>query len=1031
MEKRREKMKFPKRFLVVLTLVLAGLVLIACKPGEETVVDASPVFAGVGAVTIEPYDEFDPLAGVTATDAEDGNLTTAINVKSNNLDNAVIGTYEIVYEVVDSAGNRTTVTRTVNVALAEEDFPLAQYLSGVDLSKLPGEEKAILFAAAESYLLENVYAGVPLYTRATQVIYSDRVQLFSPEYNGVMGFGTGFSQLSADDSTVKMFGDTNGQAGEYTWRASFNTDPTGLNPWMADDSNTSDFTTHFTGALYEFFFDETKTGYEILPSLAKSEPIPINPQVINGKTYAKIWQIEIRDDLEWKFHPDTDVSGLPEGYEKLDAEDYLWTWQYALTNKWFRARTGGGDFVSQGIKGAADFIAGKNTWADVGIRMAEGKTNTIELEYVSEKSTFEIKYGFAGAVLTPINQQLFEELGEDYGLDPKSVASSGVYYFDTWTPGQLLLFKKNDKHPDKEMYHYTGYQYRFIDGSDNIFAEFIAGRLESASIPASQVENYLNNPAVKTAPDATTWRLMINGFGTPDVRDDYIAANPGVGIDDTWVPEPILSYLPMRQALYYGFDRYYAAVDLVKLYLPAHTLFAPTYFLDAESGLSVRGTEVGAAVEEDFGGGTNGYVPDAAVDLFKEAVAAAIADGHYTAGTASAYTVITLDLYWSSSGNTSAQMMVANLMEQYEELLVDDVNFVRLDIVEHDVAFPNNYYDYMMVAKMDLGIGGIQGSLLDAPSFLDVFSDDNRGGFTLNWGIDTSTPNIPVAYRNLEDEMVYEKWSFNALVEALTGRIYIKDGIEQKAFDTFEGLIGAYLDMGGETVDEITDAPVVGEYKLSMTLAEAATAKGFDSMITKLVVTESEKTFLFIIGKNGNSYELFSQEAITVADSVQAILDDYEDDDTTTTDDTAVAVAVYEQTLALEATDLGATALVSKNVAYGAGEGIVVVIAQLGTVYVVHDEFEYYATAEDAIGGHSGYASLLIEAVGPLSEAEIAANEYLDGLDLTTLALIVEEVESPAAVTEVYAASWDPSDPWDDAYVVLHIGDLFIGWAWL
>lgn len=871
-------MKFPKRFLVVLTLVLTGLVLIACKPGEETVVDASPTFSGVGAASIKVYDEFDPLAGVAATDPEDGNLTSSINVKSNNVDNTVIGTYQVVYEVLDSAGNRTQVTRTVNVtALDEQDYPLAQYLSGVDLSKLPGEEKAVLFAAAERYLLDNVLAGVPLYTRATRIMYSDRVQLFSPEYNGVLGFGTAFSQLSADDSTVKMFGDTFGQAGQYTWRASFNTDPTSLNPWNADDSNTATFTDHFNGALYDFYFDETKKGYEILPSLAKSEPIPVNPTVINGKTYAKIWRIEIRDDLQWKYHPSTNVSALPAGHQILNAEDYLWTWQHALTNKWFRARTGGGDFVSQGIKGAADFLAGTATWDQVGLRLAAGTTNTIELEYVNEKSTFEIKYGFAGEVLTPINRQLFEALGSDYGMDPTKVASSGIYYFDTWTPGQLLTFKKNDLHPQANLYKYTGYQYRYVNGSDNIFAEFLAGRLESAAVPASQVNNYLNDPRVKTAPDATTWRLMINGFGTTEARDAYIAANPGVGIDDQWVPEPILSYLPMRQAMFYGFDRYHAAVELVKLYLPAHTLFAPTYFIDAESGLSVRGTDAGQAVFDDFGGGSDGYFPDAAKDLFIEAVTAAIADGHYTAGTATNYTVITLQLYWASSGNTSAQMMVANLIEQYEALLVDDVNFVRLDIVENDVAFPNNYYDYMMVAKMDLGIGGISGSLLDAPSFLDVFSDDNRGGFTLNWGIDTTTPNIPVAYTNLEGKVVYEKWGYNALVEALTGRVYVKNGVEQSAWTNALDLINAYLDMAGEELESSADGAELAGYALPDTFETIIEENGFDSLEAFIVVTKTGKNYLFVVSKTGSDYKLYQQSALftTAAAAIQADLSSY------------------------------------------------------------------------------------------------------------------------------------------------------------
>ncbi len=947
-------MKFPKKMLFVFTLLLASFVLLACKPAD-VVVDVDPVISGVGAASIDLYDEFDPLAGVSATDAEDGSLT--VTVTSNNVDNTVIGTYQVVYSVTDSAGNVVTVTRTVTVnALAVEDYPLAQYLSGVDLSKLPAEDKGILFAAAERYLLENVYAGVPLYTRASRIMYSARTQLFSPEYNGVLGFGTAFSQFSQDDSNVLMYGSTYGNVGEYTWRASFNTDPTSLNPWGADDSNTATFTDWFNGGLYDFYFDASKTGYEILPSLAKSEPIPVNPTVINGKTYAKVWQIELKDDLQWAFHPDTDTSALPAGYADLDASDYLWTWQYALEHDWFRARTGGGDFVSQGIKNAAEFLAGTATWDQVGLRLAAGKTNTLELEYTNEKSTFEIKYGFAGAVLTPINQELFEALGNPtdglggtYGMTPKDVASSGIYVLDIWTPGQVLTYTKNELHPDSAMYHYTGYQYRFVDGSDAIFAEYLAGRLESAAVPASEVANYTSDPRVKTAPDATTWRLMINGFGTPAVRDAFIEEFPGIGLDENWEPEPILQYLPMRQALYYGFDRYYAAVDLVKLYLPAHTLFAPTYFLDGESGLSVRGTDAGQAIVDDFGGGSNGFYPDAALDLFKEAVAQGIADGYYTPGTAQAYTVITLELYWASSGNTSAQMMVTNLIEQYETLLVDDVNFVKLEITNNDVAFPGNYYDYMMVAKMDLGIGGISGSLLDAPSFLDVFCDDNRGGFTLNWGIDTTTANIPVSYSNLDGKVVYEMWSYNALVEALTGRIYVKNGGEQTSWSSADDLVNAYLDMNGEVLDNSSDGSVLAGYVLGDTLEAIAADEGFDSLVAKIVVTESGSNMLYVISLEGSSYKMYDQAAL-------------------------------------------------------------------------------FTTADEAIEADSGY-ELVAPAVLLTTDAEIAANPYIaDSYGYSTLAEIATAKGSPLEFTEIYACDWDG---WSDAYVVVHIGDYFIGWYWL
>jgi hypothetical protein len=865
-----------KKLIGILLAAVAAVVVIVLLilPGEEPA-NELPVFAGVSnaSIVLDPAnpEEFDPLAGVSATDLEDGDLTAEIVVKSNNLNVSVVGTYTIVYEVTDSEGAVVTATRTVTVTPPSVDnYPLAQYQSGVDLSKLDASQKAIIFAAAESYLLENVYAGVPLYTRASRVMYSERVQLFSPEYNGVLGFGTAFSQLTQDDSNVLMFGSTYGQAGEYTWRSSYNTDPVTLNPWLADDSSTSDFIDTFTGALYDFYFDSTKTGYEILPSLAAELPLALNPTTINGKDYAKVWRIELRTDLEWMFHPETDTSALAAGYEKLDANDYIWTWKEALDNQWFRAISGGGDFIAKGIKGVEDYVAGNASWESVGLRLIDDYT--IELEYTNEVAAFDVLYGFAGGSLQAINQELYEALGgeEGYGQGPTTVAASGVYYFDTFTPGQLLLFKKNELHPDAAMYYYTGQQYRFIDGSDAIFAEFIAGRLESAAVPASEVENYLNDPRVKTAPDATTWRLMINSFGTEEARDAFIAEYPSIGLSEDFVPEPILSYLPMRQALYYGFDRYDAAVNVVKLYLPAHTLFAPTYFLDGESGLSVRGTEVGQAVVDDFGGSSNGFVPDAAVDLFKEAVAEAIADGFYQPGTAQAYTTIELVLTYSSSGNTSAQAMVAYIEQQYEELLVDDVNFINLDIVVNDVAFPGNYYDYMMVANTDLGIGGISGSLLNAPSFLDVFSDDNRGGFTLNWGIDTQTANIPVSYTNLDGEVVYEMWGYNALITALNEKVYVRDGQEQTAWLSEDDIVAAYVDMAGEEFAASEDGAELAQYVLGQTVEELADEEGFDSVIAKIVTTESGKAYLYVISVNGDDYEMVKQSALYT--SLEAVL---------------------------------------------------------------------------------------------------------------------------------------------------------------
>ena len=65
--------------------------------------------------TITVGDTFDPMDGVTATDAEDGNLTSKIEVKKNDVDTTKAGKYEVTYKVTDSDGATRTKTITVTV----------------------------------------------------------------------------------------------------------------------------------------------------------------------------------------------------------------------------------------------------------------------------------------------------------------------------------------------------------------------------------------------------------------------------------------------------------------------------------------------------------------------------------------------------------------------------------------------------------------------------------------------------------------------------------------------------------------------------------------------------------------------------------------------------------------------------------------------------------------------------------------------------------------------------------------------------
>lgn len=341
----------------------------------------------------------------------------------------------------------------------------------------------------------------------------------------------------------------------------------------------------------------------------------------------------------------------------------------------------------------------------------------------------------------------------------------------------------------------------------------------------------------------------MNMFGTEANRDAYIAENPDTDIDPSYVPEPILGYLEFRQALHYGLDREKLSSESQNRYLPAYTYFSPTYFLDSTSGMSVRSGNSGKDVVDRF----KGYLPDVAFELFKEAVEKGINEGYYEPGTEGSHNVIELLLTYASSGNTDMQELVAELERQYEELFVDNENYIQVDIITNDVDFPSNYYDYKMKAATDLGIGGISGNLLDAPSYLGLFSDDNRDGFTLNWGIDTSSPNIDVSYVNSFGRFVNETWSFNALSSALNGLTFVENGEETENATVF---ILNYLESIGKKYHTIDSGTEIVEKLENKSLEELATSLNVDLVEAFIVTTKSQEQYIYTVIYDQNSYSV-------------------------------------------------------------------------------------------------------------------------------------------------------------------------------
>lgn len=765
-----------KKWLVIFLMTLVFGVT-ACAT-TTTATNNLPVISGTETINIPLFSSFSPREGISASDGEDGDLTSSVVIVENTVDTTVAGNYWVRYSVTDRDGNTVFSLKYVSVVLLpEEDYPLAQYPEGIDVSRLPIADQSILISALEEYLLEHVYAGVPLLSTVSLRLYSDRVQLPWVTYNSnTFFFGDLFSELTGDDTTVHLVSGE-GVPGNFTWREAYLQETEGWNPWKDESSNSQDFTAMICGALYDDAPDDSGTGITIVPSLAEEDPIPLDPQTgDDGILRSAVWEIPLRDDLEWMFDSSTDTSHLPAGYQTLDASDFLWTWKYALDHHWFEAYYGINGLSQQGIKGVVAYKRGEIAWSGVGLSVING--NSLRIEYDEPKTELDILYYFKSKRLAPVCQELLEAVGEEnYGTSPETVASSGIAYLAAHQVNSYIQFGKNPHHPDAASIHHTGWEWVRYPDENAVLQAFSAGDLDVASVPNNRKADFMDDPGARIVIGNTELSLNINGFGTVAARDAFLAAHPDSGLSTTYVPEPILQYESMRQALYWGIDRDLLVEAIDTPAVPRTELFDHYYLTDGRTLTQLGGTQEGIFLLAQYSEGAEGHLAADVQSLFHEAVGQGIADGFYAAGTPAQDTVIHLSLlaYETSTSvwATAAQVLKAQL----EPLLVDEENHVRVEF-DLEVIFYTEYYtDRLFPAAFDLGLSVINPcTLCDSNPFLN-YSEGNPNGVMVNFGIDTTSALIPVSYRNAQGKWVYETWSYDALAAALYGSVKVEDGI--------------------------------------------------------------------------------------------------------------------------------------------------------------------------------------------------------------------------------------------------------------
>ncbi|MEG1565792.1 MAG: ABC transporter substrate-binding protein [Bacilli bacterium] len=630
------------------------------------------------------------------------------------------------------------------------------------------DERAKAAGQLEEFGMSNHITGIPLNSNAANVMYNDRllIPVGKNQYIPNFGFGVGNAKITEPMTDAQ---ESNKAYQEY-YHGILSEDPGTINYLDSKDSVTSDLYSLIGLGYYDVRLNNKKDNYEWVNRLATAKPIPLNA---DGDGLATKWKVPLLIDAKLKYSTlSTDPKITPFNGREVKLADYLTPFKLMLDNQWFRGSDIGS--TESGFVGVKKYITDiqkgrKPDWKDVGIQLNE-EDNSMTFEFCSAKTPFYAMYNLSSTLYSPISADFINAIGVKNFAKPNinSVLSIGVYNIENWETDLQVVFKKNTTSIVSDEYFFKGYKYKIIKEEALIFKEFIAGKLDSARIPSSQLKEYKTDTRTRKTKGDTVWSLQVNACD--EARYNTLFGPNGTinphKEGEGWKLKPVMSNNDFLEGVYYCIDRKAYAEALGSD--PAMAYLSDAYMIDPEKGISYRSSEAGMAVTTKRGGLEGmGHDASRAETKFASAMATLVAAGKYTPGTAAAPTEIKLQMNFQD--NDQIKTSGALLKTYIEGAFNKACPLFKLTI--EPVATENwmDAYYVAMYGEFDFTWGAISGNTLNPLDFFNVLSDTNVTGFTLSWGAETG---------EVSDKILYDgnKWSFDGLYSAFTTGSYLVDG---------------------------------------------------------------------------------------------------------------------------------------------------------------------------------------------------------------------------------------------------------------
>lgn len=218
--------------------------------------------------------------------------------------------------------------------------------------------------------------------------------------------------------------------------------------------------------------------------------------------------------------------------DEVTANDFVYAWQRILkTNGNYAYMLGSDGAAIVGADEIMERISAEEELTDadfdaLGAVAQDEKTlvvtTTRRVQYFEELMTFPCYY--------PINQKFCEEKGEQYAKSADNVLSNGAYIMDSWEPGRVATFVKNEDYWNAKEVNLDTLVMNLVQKPEVAATAFDNNETDFALINSELVDKYKDEKTFKSITEGYLFYLSIN-FENTDLANANIRRALSLAID--------------------------------------------------------------------------------------------------------------------------------------------------------------------------------------------------------------------------------------------------------------------------------------------------------------------------------------------------------------------------------------------------------------------------------------------------------------------------------------------------------------------